>query len=80
MVESIEQGLMEPLYTIIPTNPIVGRPEPERQLKPYDSYSVLEKARYDVDDVAQSYLIMSLTNDVFRKLDGYKNSSKKWYS
>ena len=57
---------MEPLYTVIPANPGAGRPEPERQLKSYDSYSPQEKVRYYADDTAQSYLIMSLTNNVFQ--------------
>ena len=52
MIKSIEQGLMEPLYTIVPPNPTGGRPEPERQVKLVESCTVLEKARYDGDDAA----------------------------
>lgn len=77
MIDSIENGPMEPVYTIVPANPGAGCPEAERQLKAYDNYSPQEKARYDADEGAQSYLIMSLTNDVFRKLDSYKNSAKE---
>ena len=77
MVESIEQGPMEPLYTEIPTNPGVGRLDPERQLKSYDNYTPQENVRYDANEAAQSYLIMSLTNDVLRKLDSYKKSAKE---
>ena len=45
MIESIEQGPMEPVYAVIQANPGAGRPEPERQLKSYDSYTPQEKAR-----------------------------------
>ena len=69
MIESIKQGPMEPVYTVIPANPSAHRPELEIQLKSYDSYTPQEKARYDANKAAQNYLITSLTDDVLRKLD-----------
>ena len=68
---------MKPLYTEVPTNPGAGRTEPGRQLRSYENYTPQEKARYDADKTAQGYLIMSLTNDVLRKLDSYQNSAKE---
>ena len=68
---------MKPLHTEVPANPGVGRAEPKRQLWSYENYTPQEKARYDADETTQGYLIMSLTNDVLRKLDSYQNLAKE---
>ena len=77
ILKSLKEGPMEPIYVFVPADSDEEQFNPFREKKDPDGYSPTEKARYEADDLAKSYLVMSLSNDVYQKLDSYKDSAKE---
>ena len=69
ILSSIEEG-----PTPLPTMTVDGKVV----TKSISGYTPEEKAQYFTDIEAQNCLVQSLTNDVYRRLDSYQDSSSRY--
>ncbi|KAI3669230.1 hypothetical protein L6452_40457 [Arctium lappa] len=81
ILKSITEGLMKKPTEEIPAggNDSDGAPRTRRVDKKYASFSDEQKKRFDADKQARSFLLQSMTNEIYVKMDSYNETAKSMW-